>query len=41
VRSFYFLVQSRIRLDRAALDAQSLVHADASGQATVISVRQN
>jgi general secretion pathway protein K len=41
IRSDYFLVQSRIRLDRAALDAQSLVKVDQSNQATVLSVRQN
>jgi general secretion pathway protein K len=42
ILSQYFLVQSRIRLDRAALDAESLVKADpSSGQATVLSVRQN
>jgi general secretion pathway protein K len=40
VLSKYFLVQSRIRLDRAALDAESLVRAE-NNQATVISVRQN
>jgi general secretion pathway protein K len=40
VLSKYFLVQSRIRLDRAALDAESLVRADGN-QATVLSVRQN
>jgi general secretion pathway protein K len=40
VFSKFFLVQSRIRLDRAALDAEALVKAD-GGQATVLSVRQN
>jgi general secretion pathway protein K len=40
VLSKYFLVHSRIRLDRAALDAVSLVKV-ADGQATVLSVRQN
>jgi general secretion pathway protein K len=40
VWSKFFLVQSRIRLDRAALDAESLVKAE-NNQATVISVRQN
>lgn len=47
VRSDYFLVQSRIRLDRAALDAESLVRRGAgnapmiSGGVTVIWTRQN
>jgi general secretion pathway protein K len=41
IKSNYFLVQSRIRLDRAALDAESLVKVDQSNQATVLSVRQN
>jgi general secretion pathway protein K len=41
IKSNYFLVQSRIRLDRAALDAESLVKVDQANQATVLSVRQN
>jgi general secretion pathway protein K len=40
VQSNYFLVRSRIRLDRAALDAESLINLNSSGQTTVLSVRQ-
>ena len=35
VSSNYFLAQSRIRLDRAALDAESLIESNLSGQTTV------
>jgi general secretion pathway protein K len=42
VRSDYFLIQSRIRLDRAALDAESLIERQPSGQNPIlIWVRQN
>jgi general secretion pathway protein K len=41
VRSDYFLVHSRIRLDRAALDAESLIQANQGGQTSVLWVRQN
>jgi general secretion pathway protein K len=41
VKSNYFLVQSRIRLDRAALDAESLIQANQGGQTSVLWVRQN
>lgn len=41
VRSDFFLVQSRIRLDRAALDAESLIQANQAGQTSVLWVRQN
>jgi general secretion pathway protein K len=45
VKSTYFLVQSRIRLDRAALDAESLVRVGGnlvnSGSVNVIWTRQN
>ena len=37
----YFLVHSRIRLDRAALDAESLIEAKQAAPATVLWVRQN
>ena len=44
-KSTYFLVQSRIRLDRAALDAESLVRVGGnlvnSGSVNVIWTRQN
>ncbi|MGZ8319288.1 MAG: type II secretion system minor pseudopilin GspK [Telluria sp.] len=40
VRSEYFLVQSKIRLDRANLDAEALVERKA-GSPTVLSIRQN
>ncbi|MDB5962051.1 MAG: ral secretion pathway protein GspK [Massilia sp.] len=39
--SNYFLAQSRIRLDRAALDAQSLIESPVGGQTTVLWTRQN
>jgi general secretion pathway protein K len=39
--SDYFLVHSRIRLDRAALDAESLIEARQGAPATVLWVRQN
>ncbi len=39
--STYFLVHSRIRLDRAALDAESLIEAKQGSPATVLWVRQN
>jgi len=41
VSSNYFLAQSRIRLDRAALDAESLIESNLSGQTTVLWTRQN
>jgi general secretion pathway protein K len=41
VASNYFLAQSRIRLDRAALDAESLIESNLSGQTTVVWTRQN
>jgi general secretion pathway protein K len=41
IRSNYFLADSRIRLDRAALDAESLIQSDPNGQTTVIWTRQN
>ena len=45
VNSNYFLAQSRIRLDRAALDAESLIQSNLSGQdagqTTVLWTRQN
>ena len=45
VDSQYFLVQSRIRLDRAALDAESLVQRGGNmvnrGSVNVIWTRQN
>ena len=41
VKSEYFLVQSRIRLDRAALDAEALISRGMTGQAKLIWVRQN
>jgi len=44
-KSTYFLVQSRIRLDRAALDAESLVRVGGNlvtpGSVNVIWTRQN
>jgi general secretion pathway protein K len=39
--SKYFLVYSRIRLDRAALDAESLIVANPGTQTSVLWVRQN
>lgn len=43
VKSEYFLVLSRIRLDRAALDAEALINRKlgAGNETTLISVRQN
>ena len=44
VKSEYFLVASRVRLDRAALDAEALVHRELNGQTfktTTVWVRQN
>ncbi|PWF54815.1 type II secretion system minor pseudopilin GspK [Massilia glaciei] len=42
VRSDYFLIQSRIRLDRAALDAESLIERQPGGASPVLVwVRQN
>jgi general secretion pathway protein K len=41
VKSIYFLVHSRIRLDRAALDAESLIIAESGNQTSVLWVRQN
>jgi len=39
--SKYFLAHSRIRLDRAALDAESLIESNIGGQTTVLWTRQN
>jgi general secretion pathway protein K len=39
--STYFLAHSRIRLDRAALDAESLIESNIGGQTTVLWTRQN
>ena len=39
--STFFLAQSRIRLDRAALDAESLIESIPGGQTTVLWTRQN
>lgn len=41
VMSSYFLAHSRIRLDRAALDAESLIESNLGGQTTVLWTRQN
>ena len=41
VKSSYFLVLSRVRLDRAALDAQALIARDASMRTTLVSIREN
>jgi general secretion pathway protein K len=44
VKSDYFLVLSRIRLDRAALDAQALIRRDGSyrtTKTTLVSIREN
>ena len=42
VKSEYFLIESRVRLDRAALNAQALVHRPVSQpQATLVWIRQN
>lgn len=40
-KSSYFLAHSRIRLDRAALDAESLIESNLGGQTTVLWTRQN
>jgi general secretion pathway protein K len=40
-KSDYFLAHSRIRLDRAALDAESLIESRPGNQATVLWTRQN
>ncbi|NML60268.1 type II secretion system minor pseudopilin GspK [Massilia sp. RP-1-19] len=41
VGSEFFLVQSRIRLDRANLDSEALVERQPAGQTTVLTIRQN
>ena len=41
VGSEFFLVQSRIRLDRANLDSEALVERQISGATTVLAIRQN
>ena len=41
VVSSYFLARSRIRLDRAALDAESLIESNLGNQTTVLWTRQN
>ncbi|MET0323165.1 MAG: type II secretion system minor pseudopilin GspK [Duganella sp.] len=41
VRSSYFLVYSRVRLDRAALDAVSLLQRGSNGMSTVVWIREN
>jgi general secretion pathway protein K len=41
VRSEWFLVQSRVKLDRAALNAESLIHRKFNGATTLIAIRQN
>lgn len=41
VSSEFFLVQSRIRLDRANLDSEALVERQIAGQTTVLTIRQN
>ncbi|WP_426195475.1 type II secretion system minor pseudopilin GspK [Massilia sp. DWR3-1-1] len=41
VKSSYFLARSRIRLDRAALDAESLIESNLGSQTTVLWTRQN
>ena len=41
VRSEYFLVQSRIRLDRANLDSEALVERKIGAATTVLTIRQN
>jgi len=40
VKSSYFLVASRIRLDRAALDAEALIRRNNNGT-TLVSIREN
>lgn len=41
VGSEFFLVQSRIRLDRANLDTEALVERQSAGATTVLTIRQN
>jgi general secretion pathway protein K len=41
VGSEFFLVQSRIRLDRANLDSEALVERQIGGATTVLTIRQN
>ena len=44
MKSDYFLVLSRIRLDRAALDAQALIRREGSyrtTKTTLVSIREN
>jgi general secretion pathway protein K len=43
VNSSYFLVSSKVRLDRAALDSEALMHRNAatSGQTRIVWIRQN
>ena len=41
VKSNFFLVYSRVRLDRAALDAVSLLQRDNAGQSKVLWIREN
>ena len=41
VKSSYFLVLSRVRLDRAALDAQALIYRDPSLKTSLVSIREN
>ena len=41
VKSSYFLAVSRVRLDRAALDAQALIYRDASMNTCLVSIREN
>jgi general secretion pathway protein K len=43
VRSSYFLVNTRVRLDRAALDAQALILRQSSNRmsTTLVSIREN
>ena len=41
VKSRYFLAVSRVRLDRAALDAQALIYRDASMNTCLVSIREN
>ena len=41
IGSEFFLVQSRIRLDRANLDSEALVERQIAGATTVVTIRQN
>ncbi|MES2164942.1 MAG: type II secretion system minor pseudopilin GspK [Pseudomonadota bacterium] len=41
VKSSYFLAYSRVRLDRAALDTQSLMHRERNGITSVVWIREN